>query len=121
MLRWRLLLGGPLIWAAHFGATYAVVSVSHQVTGATSQVARVVAVGVTLLCLGACAWVLASALRRSHSDPLDAFWRTIAAAGAILAAIAIVWQTLPTLAPLDGTAPASVIGFVNWVTGARLF
>jgi hypothetical protein len=103
MPRWRLLLGGPLIWAMHFGAIYAVTSVSHVATGATNLIARIVVISISAICVVACGWIVMISLRRPPSDGLEAFWRTIALTGAILAAIAVVWQTLPVFAPFEGT------------------
>lgn len=105
MPRWRLLLGGPLVWALHFGVIYAATSASEVIPNFTAAIARAAILMVTVLCLIACAWVLRSALRQPHSEALTAFWRTVAATGAVLAIIAIIWQTLPAVAPLDGTAP----------------
>lgn len=107
MPRWRLLLGGPLIWAAHFTAIYATSSVSHLAVGATNTTARIVTLAATLACLGASFWVLAAALRQRQADDLSLFWRAVAAAGAALAIIAIIWQTLPALAPIEGTPPST--------------
>lgn len=107
MPRWRLLLGGPLVWALHFGTIYAVASVSDVAIGFTGLTARIIVLIATATCLGACVWVLTIALRQPQGDALSAFWRTVAATGAILAAIAICWQTLPALAPLEETAPLS--------------
>jgi hypothetical protein len=101
MGRWLFLLGGPLIWAAHFGAIYATASVSHVIAGATGGDTRSFIVVISMVCVGACAWLITSALRRPPADALGAFWRNVAAAGAVLAIIAITWQTLPALAPLD--------------------
>lgn len=104
MPRWRLLLGGPIIWALHFGIIYAATSASEVVPSFTVSIARIAILIATALCLIACAWVLRSALRQTHTDALTAFWRTVTATGAIFAIIAIIWQTLPAIAPLDGTA-----------------
>lgn len=97
MPRWRLLLGGPLIWAFHFGVIYAATSASEVIPSFTVAVARAAVLIVTALCLIACAWVLRSALRGPHSEALTAFWRTVAATGSVLAIIAIAWQTLPAV------------------------
>lgn len=104
MPRWRLLLGGPLIWALHFGAIYAVTSVSYVAIGATNTIARIVVVALSALCLLGCLWVGIAAFRRPQSEGLERLWRTVAISGAVLAAIAIVWQTLPVFAPIEGTA-----------------
>lgn len=104
-MHWRLLLGGPLIWAAHFGLIYAAASIFHVVRGEPDAAARIVTLVITALCFGGSGFVLAAALRQPRAEPLDRFWRIVAATGAILAMIAIFWQTLPALIPIEGTAP----------------
>jgi len=105
MRRWLLLLAGPLIWAAHFMAIYAVTSISYVVAGATTAEARLVVVALSLAGLGGCAGVLLLGLREDNRDELAQFWRAVATAGLVVAAVAILWQTLPALAPIEGTAP----------------
>lgn len=80
---------------------YAVASVSHVALGETTAMARVVIVALSAAALGASGCALAIALRQPRETTLDAFWRTVAAAGAVLAMIAIIWQTLPAFAPID--------------------
>jgi hypothetical protein len=104
MRRWFLLLGGPLIWAAHFLAIYAVTSIWYIAAGATDATARIVIVSLSAAALVATGFVTVVALRQPRHDSIDSFLRTVAAVGAILAAIAVTWQTLPALAPIEGTA-----------------
>jgi hypothetical protein len=103
MGRWLLLLGGPLIWAGHFLAIYAVASVAVQLNGTASFMARIVILGLSAAAIAACIFVFFAARRQRRGEPLADFFRTIAGAGAVLALIAIVWQTLPALAPIEGT------------------
>lgn len=102
MRRWFLLLGAPSIWAAHFLAVYAAASVSALGDDAIRDAARIAISLLTIGALAACGFALALALRQSRSE---GFWRTVAIAGAVFAIVAILWQTLPALMPLDGTAP----------------
>lgn len=100
MKRWLILLGGPLIWAAHFAAIYALASLSVVTDGEATQTARaaIIAVGVVLaLAAGGLLWF---ASRLHGEEPLDQFWRLVSALGALIALVAIVWQTLPALAPI---------------------
>jgi hypothetical protein len=104
MRNWLLLLGGPLIWAAHFLAIYLATSASQVAVGATSGATRVAIIALSIGA-GAGAILLAMhAWRRPHAEAQDAFWRTVSLAGAVLAIVAIIWQTLPVLAPIEGTA-----------------
>ncbi len=100
MRRWLLFLGGPLIWAAHFGFIYAVSSISVQAIGETGSLARVLIVASGLAGFAAALLVLAAALRMHVDEPLDRFWRVVSGAGAVLGAIAVAWQSLPALAPI---------------------
>ncbi|HYD74243.1 MAG TPA: hypothetical protein VEF55_13985, partial [Candidatus Binatia bacterium] len=92
--------GGPLIWAVHFGFIYAVASISVQATGETGSLARAL-IGVSgLIGVLAALAVLWAACRMKTEEPFDRFWRAVSAAGAVFAAIAVVWQTLPAFAPI---------------------
>lgn len=97
MKRWLFLLGGPLIWAAHFLAIYATASISVQLAGGATVPARLVIALAGLLAAIAAALLAHAAWRRTSQTPFDAFERAVALAGAAIALIAIVWQTLPAL------------------------
>lgn len=100
MGRWLLLLGGPLIWAAHFLAIYFIASLAEQLSGETGLIARALILAAGGVAIIAALLVLASARRLSTQNALDRFWRLIAQAGAVLAIIAVLWQSLPALAPI---------------------
>jgi hypothetical protein len=106
MGRWLFLLGGPLIWAAHFGAIYLLTSAAY-VGGRTPDVTTfIVVVVISALAIAAAGLLALRAARTREDEP--GFWRAIALAGSILAIIAIIWQTLPVVALLGGTGhPAS--------------
>ena len=104
MRHWLLLLGGPLIWTAHFLAIYIATSASHVAVGSTSGVTRIAIIALSVGAVAAALLLATHAWRRPHADAQNAFWRTISLAGALLAIIAIIWQTLPVLAPIEGTA-----------------
>lgn len=100
MSRWLILLGGPLIWAGHFNLIYAINSISIQSAGESTLLARgLIAASGAVGVLG-CLYVLARARRLPRQEEFDRFSRLVAAAGALLGAIAIVWQSLPALAPI---------------------
>lgn len=113
MRHWLLLLGGPLLWAAHFLAIYIATSASQVAIGATSGVTRIAIIALSIGAAGAALLLAMHASRRPHADPQDAFWRTVSLAGAVLAIVAIVWQTLPLFAPLEGTAHPGSSGGVG--------
>jgi hypothetical protein len=100
MRRWLLLLGGPLIWAAHFLAVYAIASVSVVIAGETNFEARALIVSAGALAALAAMMLIVAAWRMPRDEPIDAFWRVVALAGATIGLVAVVWQTLPALAPI---------------------
>ena len=97
MRRWLILLGGPLIWAAHFIFIYIVASASVLISGAATPFARNLIAGSGLLAAFAASLLIIANLRDGGEDALNAFWRTVSAFGALVAAIAILWQSLPAL------------------------
>ena len=92
MRGWTFLLGGLIVWAVHFFALYAIASIF-----LTTPTARLLAVLVTMACLGAGFILLIRALRSDTSTPTDAWMRTIALCGLGLSDVAIFWQALPAL------------------------
>ena len=92
MRGWTFLLGGLIIWAAHFFALYIVASVF-----LTTMPARLLTLGVTLLCLGAAVLLVRGALRVRPADRVDAWMRSVALCGHGISAVAILWQALPAL------------------------
>jgi hypothetical protein len=102
MTRWLLLLGGPLIWAAHFAAIYLLTSAAYIGERSPDLWTRVVVISLSVL---ASAGAGLLAFHAAHSKGADlSFWRPIAVAGSVLAIIAIFWQTLPVIALGEGTA-----------------
>lgn len=100
MRHWLFLLGGPLIWAVHFAAIYAIASISDVSAGETTAAARAAILISGAIAASATALLLVLALRSSRHDELGAFWRSVAALGALISFFAIVWQSLPALAPI---------------------
>lgn len=95
MRSWLLLLGGLLIWAAHFFALYGVASLFPG-----RDLAHHLAIGLTVVAAGACAWLLLRMLGRSGAtdrDELAGWVYRLAAAEAALALVAVLYQGAPAL------------------------
>ena len=93
MNRWLLMLGGLLVWAAHFFALYAAASIF---PGAPT--ANILALIITVMALGANGLLLWWALgRRTAPDTFDRWTWRLAASSAGLSFIAVLWQGLPAL------------------------
>jgi hypothetical protein len=92
MRGWTFLLGGLIVWAVHFFALYGIASVF-----LTTTLARLLTLGMTLLCLAADAILLRDALRPPSTQPSEAWMRAVALCGLAISAVAILWQALPAL------------------------
>lgn len=96
MRAWLLLLAGPLVWATHFLALYAIASIAAIQTDmhlCQRQSAIVIATLAGLAILGA----VLVLIRGRGGDDLGRFKKAISLIGIALAAISIVWQSLPAL------------------------
>ncbi|MDO9367359.1 MAG: hypothetical protein Q7T68_02215 [Sphingopyxis sp.] len=92
MRSWTILLGGLLVWAAHFFALYGI----GEFAGA-SAASRDAVLLISALALAADGLLFRRLLRLPHDDEFGR-WRTGVASGGLgLSALAIVWQTLPAL------------------------
>lgn len=94
MRKWALLLGGLLIWTAHFFLLYGFASVfpGTDLAKVLSLIATVPALAANaLLIWGAAAGTLV------RQDELDRWVLDIAAVGAGLSFVAVLWQALPAL------------------------
>lgn len=98
MRTWAFILGGPTIWTAHFFGVYALASLGAVLSSAEAPNWRLAIALFSAACL-TCALVLAGlAVRRLRSAPREAparFAAELATVGAVLSAVAIVWQALP--------------------------
>ena len=92
MRGWTFLLGGLIVWAAHFFALYGIASIF-----LTTTLARLLTLGMTLLCLAVDAIWFRDALRCVPADRAEGWMRSVALCGLGLSAIAILWQALPAL------------------------
>ena len=94
MRAWLFLLGGLIVWTIHFFGIYAVASILLD-----TLLSRALVLLLTMLCLGADAASLIRALPRSRggdAEP-DRWNMKLAALGAALSAVAVLWQGLPAL------------------------
>lgn len=98
---WVLVVGGLLVWAGHFLGLYLLSSaadVARRDAGAWTGAGMVF----SLACLFAVASLFIYAVARLRTGPVDetrAFGFSLAAAGAVLGGIGVVFQTLVLLAP----------------------
>jgi len=92
MAAWRGMLGGLLVWAAHFFTLYILASVF-----GTSAEARIGTAVATVMALAAAIILLRNARRSTEADPLFRWMASIKALGAALVIVAVIWQALPAL------------------------
>ncbi len=101
-MRWLLLTGGWIVWAAHFLAVYAAGSIFDLMGGAEQAASRLTIGAVTLLAVLANLWLIllvgqpAGPGVGDEDDPgLRRLWRTVAGGSAALSIAAVLWQGLP--------------------------
>lgn len=95
MGKWLLLLGGLLIWAAHFFLLYAFASIFPG-----TDLARWLTIAATGIAIAANVVVIYQALDAGTVDGAGSFdrWiRTVGFSGALLSSIAVLWQGFPAL------------------------
>lgn len=95
MSAWAAMLGGLLVWAAHFFALYGIASLFPGMAAA-----RWLTVAATLAALAAAGALLVQALRRRRAAPdhdLERWMAGLAALGSGIALVAIAYQGLPAL------------------------
>ena len=88
MRAWLIMLGGMIVWTAHFFALYALASVFGS--GATARLGTAL---VTLACLAADLALLKLCLRLIRRD--RDLQGSLGAFGAALSIVAVLWQGLP--------------------------
>ena len=95
MRHWALLLGGLIVWAAHFFLLYGIASVfpGDPIASWLTIAATVVA----LAAIAALLWLLAARRLRGGDDRFGRWRDAVAALGAGLSFIAVLWQGLPAL------------------------
>lgn len=93
MMKWLLLLGGLLVWAAHFFLLYAIASIFPG-----QSIARTLSITVTGIALVADALIIWHAVARGGRDSgLEKWTWQVALAGGLLSFIAVLWQGIPAL------------------------
>ncbi|OYX29710.1 MAG: hypothetical protein B7Y99_12730 [Caulobacterales bacterium 32-69-10] len=101
MARWGLMLGGLIVWAVHFNGLYALASAAHISAPDTAGLWLAAMMGLSLACLAAVAGIIVLASKElkalDGAEQPDRFVLQVAMAGASLAALAIVFQTLAAL------------------------
>ena len=97
MRTWAWMLGGLILWTAHFLGVYLIASVADVVAHANHPLSRVSVAAFTLACLTAAGWVTLEAVRRGRraDDEMTGFAAAVAATGGAVSAVAILWQGLP--------------------------
>lgn len=99
MRRWAWMLGGLIVWTIHFMGVYAIASLADVVARADDPAWRMAALAFSALCLsvavGLALWAARRVRRRSEAP--TGFGDQLALLGAGVAAVAIVWQALPTV------------------------
>ena len=93
MRSWLLLLGGLIVWAAHFFMLYGIASIWPG-----DPVARLLTGAVTLVAVAADAFLLRLVVHDRKRDELDQWVREVAIAGAAISLVAVLWQGLPAIA-----------------------
>lgn len=94
MRTWVYLLGGLLVWAAHFFTVYLASIIF--LTSNTTRIIAGVATAVCLLAAGALA-IFGWAGRTGSGERVGRWTHTIAALSGAAAFIAVAWQGLPAL------------------------
>jgi hypothetical protein len=98
MRRWAFLLGGLLLWTAHFLGVYILASLADLRPLDEQKLWRALHLAFSLICAAAAATLAACAARRvCRRHAIDQFETRIATLGAGLGLLAIVWQSLPAL------------------------
>ena len=99
MLRWAWMLGGLIVWTVHFMGVYAIASLGDVVTRADDPLWRMIGLAFSIGCLLTAVGLALLAARRVRRSGGEAagFGDQLALLGAGVAAVAIVWQALPTV------------------------
>jgi hypothetical protein len=92
------MLGGLLLWAFHFVGVYAIASIGDVVARADDPTWRMIGLVFSGVCVVLGLGLLIQALRRGREgDDVSALANLLAAAGAGLAVVAMIFQSLPTV------------------------
>lgn len=99
MRAWAWMTGGLIVWAVHFLGVYGLASLADVVASADDAAWRAAGLAFSGACLLVAAVLLTLALERFRHSAAGrlSFPDQLAAIGAGLALVAIIWQTLPTM------------------------
>ena len=99
MRRWVWMLGGLIVWTVHFMGIYAIASAADVVSHADDPTWRMIGLAFSGACLLAALAITGRAARRLRrtADPSTRFGDQLALLGGGVAAVAILWQALPTV------------------------
>lgn len=90
MRRWLLILGGLIVWTAHFFVVYALGEFGGERTWWLVLL-------VTIPGIAVCVWIWFAVARLRVDGPFDRWTRTVGQGGAALSGLAVLWQGLPGL------------------------
>lgn len=91
MRAWLLIIGGLIVWAAHFIAAYAAASVFPG-----QPAAHLIALAATTIAVGANAAILRFSIK-PHGDQTDAWVRRLSKSVVGISTVAIIFQTAPAI------------------------
>lgn len=98
MQRWFYMLGGLLVWAVHFVGIYAIASIGDVIARADDPIWRMIGLVFSGMCVIAGVGLLIQALRRGRGgDDVSELGNVLAATGAGIAVVAMLFQSLPTV------------------------
>ena len=99
MARWLLMMGGLLIWAAHFLGVYVISSLGDVVATADAAAWRMAALGFSAVCVAAEAGFLLVVTGRARvaTGELEPFITAVGVTGGLVGLVGIAWQALPTV------------------------
>ena len=99
MRAWAWMLGGLILWAAHFLGVYAIASVADVVATADDPAWRMAGLGFSAICVlaGVALGLIALRCLRRAEGEVSGFRRELAVLGFGVAVVAMIWQALPTL------------------------
>ena len=92
MREWRVMLGGLVCWAVHFGLIYGVASIADISVPSERGLWSAIGLGFSLACLTALGVI---AFRIRAAPAISDLTRLTGQAGAVISFIAVGWESLP--------------------------
>lgn len=99
MARWLLMMGGLLVWAAHFLGVYVISSLGDVAATADAPFWRMAALGFSGVCMVAETGFLLVVTGRGRiaTGELEPFITGVGVTGGLVGLVGIAWQALPTV------------------------